>query len=333
MDPADRRARQLVGPGRGQRTGQRLDLDDEQLVGPVQDRVHRPLVLLDEQPGRDLELLRRMARTTWQVTPVQGRSAPDRCPAACPAGRPVSTGGGSAQFADTTRTTRSGSLTAIRTPCGWIEPGMWIGSSAQVSRSAVPSVLGHVVTAARGVPGDDGIEGGASRRDHGVRIARVLLDPGGGHAAVLAPQPSDVSPSRAQEVADPRWQSGLEQSGAQRHGRPGSSPRRRTARRARLPWSGSAGRQGTSAGPGAPPARSRARRGPPPAAAACDEAPGPAGRSAGARRRAAVRGLRRSRTSAPGRSGSRAGSDSPSGAPGRPPPPRAAAGSGPAVAT
>ena len=40
-----------------------------------------------------------------------------------------------ATLVDATATTRSGSVTASSTPCGWIAPGTWIGSAAQLSRS------------------------------------------------------------------------------------------------------------------------------------------------------------------------------------------------------
>ena len=80
---------------------------------------------------------RTAAPSPW---PGRARRSPGRRRRGGPRGgrrwpRPAATPNQSPTLAETTATTSSGSVTAISTPCGWIAPGTWIGSLAQLSRS------------------------------------------------------------------------------------------------------------------------------------------------------------------------------------------------------
>ena len=108
-----------------------LDLDHE--VGAATGRAWRSAA----RPSCDRDLVEPL-HPVHGPDPLDGRPAgrADELPRG---GAPTASAGDMPNqpptLAETTATTSSGSVTAISTPWGWIAPGTWIGSLAQLSRS------------------------------------------------------------------------------------------------------------------------------------------------------------------------------------------------------
>ena len=137
-------------PGRAGLLGarHRLPLGEQQPVGAVQDQVdvgaahlHAQRVDLGEVAGQA-----RPAAVRGRRRPAAGRG---RCRP--PAGRRARR-----RSPTRRRPSRSGSVTASSTPCGWIAPGTAIGSSAQLQQRLLgrPGGGRHARATLRGVRGD-----------------------------------------------------------------------------------------------------------------------------------------------------------------------------------
>ena len=120
-----------------------LDLDDEERAGPVQRRRERAAP--DEE--RHVVAPLHPVRLPGGVDGVPCCVPRSRSPRSAPSGPPGGASNQSPTFAEATAIRSSGSVTASSAPCGWIAPGTWIGSAAQLSR-----LTGAVHVAVTGAP-------------------------------------------------------------------------------------------------------------------------------------------------------------------------------------